>query len=192
MRTLATLGATELVYRAAALFVRDGEHGEPLRLLYRALELDPYHVQAHAILSSVLADIGRPAAGAAVLEWTLDDDRPLFGAEREFLARERMRFGACVGFTRPWSGGAGLVGDPDLLLEASFDEVEYLAFFEDVVRAAGSLDGAYRAALTLTGFTGGLLEHESGADSVADDELAHSERFAPSEAYSQWLAGEVD
>src|SRR5687768_7075133 len=108
MGTIGDIGPTELVYRAAALFVEDGTHGEPLRLLYRALEIDPHHVQAHGILASVLADFARPAEGAAVLEWVLEPERPLFASEREFLTRERMRYGACLGFTRPWSGGPGV------------------------------------------------------------------------------------
>jgi len=189
MRTVADIGPTELVYRAAALFVEDGAHGEPLRLLVRALELDPHHLQAHAILASVLADSGRPAAGAAVLEWALGPDRPFFASEREFLLRERMRYGACLGFTRPWAAGAGVLGDPDVVLEASFDEAAYAAFVAEAVAAPNSPEGAYRAALAVAGFAGGLLAHASGGLEVADEEFRRPERFSRSEVYDAWLAG---
>src|SRR5690348_3388838 len=104
MPRIADLGPTELTYRAAAAYVDGGAGEEPLRLLFRALELDRFHVQAQAILAAILIDAGWREHGAALLEAALAPGRPVFGSERELLETERVRHGLFLGFSRRSAG----------------------------------------------------------------------------------------
>lgn len=82
------LRASELIYRWT-----DESHEEALRLLYRAIELDPEYAQAYAF-----------AAYCYVWRWSVGrmPDAELNEARR--LSREAIKFGRDDGFSLAWGG----------------------------------------------------------------------------------------
>jgi len=76
--------------QAGILLFQQGEHGFALRMLERAVALEPAYAEAHAYRGAVLAELGRPASAAFQRALELDPECVL---AHYFLGRYHLRFG---------------------------------------------------------------------------------------------------
>lgn len=86
----ASLSDAHAFAQAGILLFQHGEPGFALRMLERAVALEPAYAEAHAYRGAVLAELGRPASEAFQRALELDPDCLL---AHYFLGRYHLRFG---------------------------------------------------------------------------------------------------
>ncbi len=182
MTRIADLSADQLAHHALNIFIAQGRHVEGARVIYRALQLDPHHPGALRCLSDFLAHEGTEPFAAATLEHALSGAVPLADDARRMLDDLRFLDIWSWGFSRHVSGEAHLI---------VFDGPAYAAFLNTVTEPAGSLQGAFQAAVRICGLMSGLLRHAE-KDNPAFDDVLGSSAFVETEAYPAWLASPTD
>ncbi|MBN5028780.1 hypothetical protein JY419_04950 [Stenotrophomonas maltophilia] len=192
MTQIADLSADQLAHHALNIFIAQGRHVEGARVIYRALQLDPHHPGALRCLSDFLAHEGTEPFAAATLEHALSGAVPLDDDARRMLDDLRFLDIWSWGFSRHVSGEANLSGEAFQQREDFvFDGPAYAAFLNTVTEPAGSLQGAFQAAIRICGLMSGLLRHAE-KDNPAFDDVLRSSAFVETEAYPAWLASPTD
>lgn len=192
MTRIADLNADQLAHHALNIFIAQGRHVEGARVIYRALQLDPHHPGALRCLSDFLAHQGTEPFAAVTLEHALSGAFPLDDDARRMLDDLRFLDIWSWGFSRHASGEANLSGEAFKNREDFvFDGPAYAAFLNTVTEPAGSLQGAFQAAVRICGLMSGLLRHPQ-KDNPAFDDVLRSSTLIETEAYPAWLASPTD
>lgn len=192
MTTFAQLTADQLAERALNIYQTQGRQVEGGRLLYRALELDPKHPIALRCLVDFLAHQGTEPFAASVLEYALSPACILTTEEQKTLDDLRFIYMWSWRFSQHKLSDAQLQRDAFAKREDfSVDHARYEAFVNSVVSHAGSLEGAYQAALTLCGSAVHFLRHTTSTAPGIDDCFNHTE-FSTTQVYEEWLITDIE
>jgi hypothetical protein len=192
MAQIRELSAAQLARHATNVFLFAGRHRTGARLIFRALELEPYQPQALRGLSDLLDREGTEQLSAAVLEYALAQGSPISADEKKelddllFLAKWTWKF------SRHEEGATGIAWE-DLADRSKFivDDQRYDEFLGQIVTEAGSIESAFRSAHTLIGVMGGLLEHRELGSNAPLDEVLHPEKFRVTTEYEEWLLSDT-
>jgi hypothetical protein len=190
--TIAELNADQLAEHAANLFAVQGRHRLGARLVFRALELDPRNGLALRCLSDLFDNKGTRPFSAVALEYGL---RVSNDAEDSRAALDDQLFVSkwSWGFARHKSGEKELPTE-EFSDRSSFrvNERQYKDFLGKVVQPAKSLDNALRAAHTLCGLIGGIVEHKKKGMNVRIADTYAAGQFGRTAEYGKWLETSVD
>jgi hypothetical protein len=187
------LSARQVARHAFNVFLFSGRHQTGAKLVYHAVRLDPKDAEALRCLSDLLDAKGTEIFSGIVLEYALSESTGIAGEARKVLDDLRFLAKWSWGFARHRSGSPHLAGDAFKDRTAFVvEEDRYQEFLAQVVKPAGSLPNAFKAAHTLCGAMAGFLAHRELGRTADIGESLHPDRFTETPAYREWLKTSTD
>lgn len=192
MPAIADLTAPALARHANSVFIFSGRHQIGARLVYRALQLDPYEPGALRALSDILDYNGTQPLSGLVLEYALAPDSPL--SEKDRAELDDLRFLAMWSWAFSKHKSASTTLDAAAFKDHSqfiVDHVGYREFLQPTLEQAVSLENAFLAARTLMGAMGQLLMHKTLGSAAPIEEIFHPDCFVETSVYAEWLQSDT-
>jgi hypothetical protein len=164
-RHIGDLSAQELAGIATGVLQSTGRSMLAARVVYRAIEVNPYQVEAIARLSDLFRGrtIGaRPegdeALAGLVLEFGLDPESRMNKDQLVYLAAQRFDIQVLWGFAKPYADiKVNLMpGSPKDPLKFEVQELDYLSFIMELEAHYGSPSSAFSLARVKAGIMGGF------------------------------------
>jgi hypothetical protein len=164
------LKAPQLAEAALKSIQKAGRSNYVLRLLYRTLELDPYHPHALLILSELYrgkTKSGRPAGDAIyagiILEYAMDRKSTVPADLKPHFDKARVEIMNQWGFVSSRSG------------EAEIDHLGYMAYINELMAKVHSVSNGFKMALTQVGIQAGIVDPVKGTPNRAYQEWLHAD-----------------
>jgi hypothetical protein len=194
-RLIRDLNAPELMRHAQDVFSYAGWTQTTIRLLYRAIELDPYNTPA---IQMVIGFFGSGVLGlsredglaysAAVLEYALGARSPIQGESRTLLLGMRVTLMARQGFVR-YHGEIVNEVQPGDQKDYEIDEPGYVAYLAGPIQRCGGKIPLFKLVHAILGLHSGLLvSHQPKGEAFV---RIHPEHCAYSQEYKRWLLSDV-
>lgn len=164
------LKAPELAEAATVTLQRLGRNALSARLIYRALELDPYQPQALLMLSEFYRGKSQPVGdeifAGIIVEYAIDPKSPLSAEQKRLFDRPRIEVMNLWGFVK------ARAGDFDV------DYLGYMSFLSELSMRVGSPANGFKIALAKLGVHAGILDAAKGAAAPAYKEWLNSDAAA--------------
>jgi hypothetical protein len=164
------LEASQLSGAALKSFQQVGRAGVSMRLLYRTLELDPYHPQALLLLIELFhghqkgtRPKGDEIFSGILVEYAADNKSPLRGDKKQTFDKTRLDIMTAWGFVSPRAG------------ETDVDHLGYMAFINEQMRQYHSVANGFKIALNKVGVQAGVVDPVKGSQTRAYQEWLHSD-----------------
>jgi hypothetical protein len=165
--------APQLAEAALKSLQKTGRTGYALRLIYRTLELDPYHPHALLVLIELYrnkAKSGRPTGdeiyAGIILEYAMDRKSTVPADLRPHFDKTRVEIMTQWGFVSSRSG------------EAEIDHLGYMTYINELMAKVHSVSNGFKMALTQMGIQAGIVDPVKGTPTRAYQEWLHSDASA--------------
>lgn len=165
------LKAPELAEAARAMLQKLGRNALSSRLIYRALDLDPYQPQALLMLSEFYRGkvlTGKPEGdemfSGILIEYAMDPKSNLSSDQKRMLEKARIEVMNLWGFVKPRGE------------EFDVDYLGYMTCVNELTAQVRSMTNGFRTALAKLGVQAGILDPAKGL---------------PTSAYQEWLRSDA-
>jgi len=162
------LKAPELAETATTILQKFGRNTRSARLIYRALELDPYQPQALLMMSELFRgkSIGARPKGdeifaGIIIEYAVGFKSPISLENKRFFDKAREEILKSWGFVKP-------VGN-----EFDVDHLGYMAYINELMGQVGSVNNGFQTARRKLGIQAGIIHPATGK---------------PTRVYKEWLS----
>ena len=167
------LKARELAEAATTLLQKLGRNTQSLRLLYRALELDPFEPQALLMLIELFRGkqrgkrpVGDEIFSGIIVEYSMDRKSPITGEQRRPFDKAQLETMYYWGFVTPRGQ------------EFDVDHLGYMTFINELMSKVGSLTNGFNMAITKIGISAGILDAARGKPTALYQEWLRSDAAA--------------
>lgn len=186
-QTIQDLTADELAEYALYVFILSGRNQMGAALIYRCLELEPYHSAGLRNLSDFLDGQGSEMLSAVVMEYLIGHYQG--PAERKKEYEDILFLSKWVwGFSKQRSGQTQLSADDfDDKTQFESDEAAYNLFLETPVSIAGSPERVIHGARNLLGVYGGVLRSPSLIETHKPIDILLLDDFEKTPQYDTFL-----
>jgi hypothetical protein len=165
------LKAPQVAQATMTALQKGGRTPYSLRLLYRTLEVDPFHPEALLILSELYrgkSKTGPPTGdeifSGIIIEYAMDRKHPLSPEHRRIFDKARLEIMTEWGFARPRAS------------EMDVDHLGYMAFINGTMGKVKSVANGFKLALNKVGVQAGIIDPAKGV---------------PNRAYQEWLSSDA-
>jgi hypothetical protein len=162
--------APQLATAALQSLQKTGRTAYALRLLYRTLEVDPYHPHALLVLSELYrnkAKTGRPTGdeiyAGIILEYAMDRKSTVPPAMKPNIDTARVEIMNQWGFVSSRGG------------EAEIDHLGYMGYINELMGTVHSVANGFKSAHTKLGVQAGALDPAKGTPTPAYEEWLHAD-----------------
>lgn len=189
MPQIKDLSASQLAYHASQALTLRGRAELCARLTYHALVLNPNEPKGLTVLVSYFDQDKFENFSAVVLEYACSSECSISAEDKAEFEELRFQVKWFWGFSHRLDGQkflrfADFANRSDFVVEEERYQ-EWLV--RPLVKTAGSLTKAMRAAHTLLGCSGELLSHKQLGRKALFEEVYFPERFNRSPEYKEWL-----